>query len=68
MNKNKGQRCETVSIIEKDQMIPCQLGKVSNRPCTMMCAFEHGCPVMYIDSHDFPIVRRTNPEDLEAKP
>lgn len=57
--------CETQE--EDEQEEPCQLKKLSSRPCSLLCAFENKCPVVFIDSHDFPVVRRLKPEDLDVK-
>ena len=58
---------KTIQICEneKEQVIPCQLEKLSNRPCSMICALTYGCPVMSIDSHDTPIVKKLSVMDLE---
>ncbi len=49
-----------ITVLEsaEEQRIPCQLGKLSFRHCTLMCAFENDCPVFNIDSHDMPLVRK----------
>jgi len=39
-------------------VVPCQLRKKPNCPCSLICAFENGCPVYYSDEHDNPIVQK----------
>lgn len=58
---------KTVTVLDpaKEQEIPCQLGIVSNRPCSILCAFEHGCPVFNLDSHDLPLIKRLQESDLD---
>lgn len=69
---NRGYRSEddmklkTVLQTQNEKPLnPCQLKKIhgSGRiACSMMCAFEHECPVFYIDSHDMPIIKRGFPK------
>lgn len=39
------------------QVVPCQLKKKPNCPCSMICAFKNGCPVYYVDEHNNPLIR-----------
>lgn len=60
---------KTVLQYEQERPLnPCQLKKIWGSgvtACSMMCAFEHGCPVAYIDSHDMLLIKRVSKEDIE---
>lgn len=46
----------THEIVNENQVEPCQLHKVSNRPCSIICAFENKYPVYYVDEHEQPLI------------
>lgn len=43
-----------------EKIIPCQLGKKPNCPCSLICAFENNCPVYYVNEHNGPIFKKDN--------
>lgn len=54
--------------IEDPKLNPCQLKKLwgSGRiACSAYCAFINGCPIIYIDSHDQPLIKKISALDLE---
>lgn len=60
---------KTIQITETEQpgveRIPCQLGKVSQRPCSFFCAFVlHDCPVMLLDQGGSPVMKKISEIDL----
>lgn len=55
---------------QKTPLNPCQLKKIWGDgviACSMLCAFEHGCPVAYIDSNDMLLIKRVTKEDIELE-
>ncbi len=55
INRESTESNHLTESTESTPLTPCCLGKVNKKNCTLLCAFEHDCPVYFLDSHDMPV-------------